>query len=77
MSDVTPPTVRLVNEIARQFQHQPPDAAARAVADHIERFWDPRMREELRHHATTAPGSLAATALAAAKLVDAPPTVRR
>ncbi|ONI87141.1 formate dehydrogenase [Saccharothrix sp. ALI-22-I] len=69
MSGTTPPTVRLANEIARQFHHQPPDTAATAIATHIERFWDPRMRTDLQHHATTAPESLDPVALAAAKLV--------
>lgn len=69
MSGTTPPTVRLANEIARQFTHQPPAAAATAIAGHIERFWDPRMRTDLQHHVATAPESLDPVALAAAKLV--------
>jgi formate dehydrogenase subunit delta len=35
------------NDIARQFGHLPPAEAAEAVARHIERFWDPRMRRTL------------------------------
>jgi len=41
--------VRLANDIAAQFHHLPPDAAAAAVATHMRNFWDPRMREQLRH----------------------------
>ncbi|MEU4764378.1 formate dehydrogenase subunit delta [Actinosynnema sp. NPDC023794] len=69
MSGTIPPTVRLANEIARQFHHQPPATAATAVAGHIERFWDPRMRTDLRHHVVTSPESLDPVALAAARLV--------
>jgi formate dehydrogenase subunit delta len=39
--------VRLANDIAAQFRHLPPDEAAADVANHIRRFWDPRMRAEL------------------------------
>jgi formate dehydrogenase subunit delta len=35
------------NDIARQFAHLPAAEAAEVVAQHIERFWDPRMRRNL------------------------------
>jgi formate dehydrogenase subunit delta len=35
------------NDIARQFTHLPAPEAAEVVAQHIERFWDPRMRRNL------------------------------
>ena len=35
------------NDIARQFAYLPPAEAAEAVAQHIESFWDPRMRRAL------------------------------
>jgi formate dehydrogenase subunit delta len=35
------------NDIARQFGHLPAGEAADAIAHHIERFWDPRMRRNL------------------------------
>ena len=41
------PEIRLANDIARQFRHLTPEAGAAAVADHIARFWDPRMRARL------------------------------
>lgn len=67
----TPPTVRLANEIAVQFRHRPHDTAALEIASHIRSFWDPRMRRELLHHATTAPETLDPLAVAAARLVAA------
>jgi len=41
------PEVRLANDIARQFHHLGLEAGSVAVADHIIRFWDPRMRAAL------------------------------
>jgi len=41
-----PPTVRLANDIAEQFQRRPHDEAAHAVADHINQFWSPPMRRD-------------------------------
>ena len=43
-----PPVLRLAGDIAAQFRHLPDEQAAAKVADHIGRFWDPRMREHLR-----------------------------
>jgi formate dehydrogenase subunit delta len=37
----------MANDIARQFRHLGPDAGSAAVANHITRFWDPRMRGAL------------------------------
>jgi formate dehydrogenase subunit delta len=42
-----PAEQRMVNDIARQFRHLPPAEAADAVASHVRRFWDPRMRARL------------------------------
>lgn len=41
------PERRLVNDIARQFGYLPAEDAAAAIADHVCRFWDPRMRARL------------------------------
>ncbi|TQS42737.1 formate dehydrogenase subunit delta [Cryptosporangium phraense] len=37
----------MVNDIARQFRHLTPEAAAEQIAGHVARFWDPRMRARL------------------------------
>ncbi|HEX3929387.1 MAG TPA: formate dehydrogenase subunit delta [Nocardioides sp.] len=42
-----PPEARMGNDIARQLGHLPTAQAAEAIADHIERFWEPRMRRNL------------------------------
>ena len=50
-----PPEIRMGNDIARQFGHLEPEKAAVQVGTHIEKFWDPRMRRNLRE--LLAPGS--------------------
>ncbi|MFE4415591.1 formate dehydrogenase subunit delta [Streptomyces sp. NPDC093064] len=37
----------MANDIAAAFGHLPDELAAEAVAGHIQRFWDPRMRARL------------------------------
>ena len=34
----------MANQIGKFFAHQKHDAAVAAIADHLEKFWDPRMR---------------------------------
>ncbi|PZG01869.1 formate dehydrogenase subunit delta [Micromonospora deserti] len=63
------PQVRLANEIAVQFRHQPPDAAAAAIAAHIRTFWEPRMRAELMRWVEIEPESLDPLAREAARLL--------
>jgi formate dehydrogenase subunit delta len=66
----TSPQTRLANEIAAQFGHRDPAAAAAEIAAHIRSFWDPRMRADLLREAEAAPDSLDPLALAAAKVLD-------
>ena len=39
--------VYMVNQIARFFARQPEDMAAVAIADHLRKFWEPRMRRQI------------------------------
>lgn len=39
--------VYMANQIATFFKSQPADQAADGVADHINKFWEPRMRRHL------------------------------
>ena len=40
--------VKMVNEISSFFEAEPDrNAALEAVASHLKRFWDPRMRREI------------------------------
>ena len=39
--------VYMANQIARNFMTMGEDKAAQAVADHIAKFWEPRMRAQI------------------------------
>ena len=51
-----------------------PDAAAEQIANHLRRFWDPRMREQIAAHAAAGGHGLSEPALAAARLLGATAT---
>jgi formate dehydrogenase subunit delta len=40
-------TIRMANQIATFFESQGEDEALRGFADHINSFWEPRMRSQL------------------------------
>jgi formate dehydrogenase subunit delta len=42
--------VIMANQIARFFASQKHDKAVAGAADHIAKFWDPRMRGRIRAH---------------------------
>ena len=42
--------VIMANQIARFFASQKHDEAVAGCADHIAKFWDPRMRSRIRDH---------------------------
>ena len=48
MTSTVPAEQRMINDISRQFRHLPPGDAAEAIASHVRRFWDPRMRARLQ-----------------------------
>lgn len=64
-----PPYARLVNELARQFPQLSDDEAATAVAAHVRRYWDPRMREQLQLDLAAGGSDLLPIAHAAAVLL--------
>ncbi|MDA8049922.1 MAG: formate dehydrogenase subunit delta [Rhodospirillales bacterium] len=41
---------RMANEIARFFASKPEEKAIAGTADHLRRFWDPRMRRQILAH---------------------------
>jgi formate dehydrogenase subunit delta len=47
MTEGLPPVIRMGNDIARALHHLPDDEAAEAVATHLKKFWEPRMRRAL------------------------------
>lgn len=42
--------VRMANQIAIFFHSQPDEDGPRAIATHINKFWEPRMRRALLEH---------------------------
>jgi formate dehydrogenase subunit delta len=63
------PEARMANDIAVQFRGLPLTSGAEAVAAHINRFWEPRMRARLLQHIAAGTGGLDPLVLAAAGLV--------
>ena len=41
---------RMANQIALAFRAEPHDAAVADVADHIRKFWTPKMRRDIGAH---------------------------
>ena len=54
-----PPVIRLSNEISVQFTGKPHDEAVDAIAQHLNMFWEPRMRRQLVELAPQHRGDLA------------------
>lgn len=42
--------VMMANQISRFFAHRGPERAPLDIADHLRKFWDPRMRREIIAH---------------------------
>ena len=53
--------VRMLNQIATNLAHEPDPASA--VADHVELFWDPRMKRLIRACGDSSLSETAAAAL--------------
>ena len=63
------PEARMANDIAVQFRRLPAIEGAEAVAAHINRFWEPRMRARLLQQVAGETGGLDPLVVAAAGLV--------
>ena len=59
--------VMMANQIAKFFAAQGEARAVPQIADHIEKFWDPRMRKEIALHVAQGGSGLDPLALAAIK----------
>ena len=64
--------VRMANQIADFFKIQPADKAVEGTADHIRKFWDPRMRAMMTQHLAHGGAGLNPIALQAAQQVCKP-----
>ena len=60
--------VVMANDIANFFGSDPdPASAAEQVANHLKKFWEPRMREAIRRHVSAGGTGLSSIALQAVK----------
>lgn len=57
--------VHMANQIARNFAALGEEKAVAATLDHIEKFWDPRMKAQLLDHGADGLSPVAARALVA------------
>ena len=57
--------VMMANQIARFFAAQGEARAVPQIADHVEKYWDPRMRREIAEHIARGGAGLEQLALAA------------
>ncbi len=63
--------VYMANQIGKFFAHQPEEKAVDAVADHIRKFWDPRMRKAILAHVDAGGAGLDPRTLKAVEAVRA------
>jgi formate dehydrogenase subunit delta len=60
--------VAMANDISNFFGSDPdPAAAADQVANHLKKFWEPRMREEIRRYVSAGGTGLSSIAIQAVK----------
>jgi formate dehydrogenase subunit delta len=62
--------VTMVNEIAAFFAGEDPGKAAESVANHLRRYWDPRMRRQIVEHATRGGEGLSQVGRAGVELIS-------
>jgi formate dehydrogenase subunit delta len=63
------------NQIATFFASQPEDEQIEGVADHINKFWDPRMRAKLFEISDESTEGLKPMVVAALEKINRPDTV--
>ena len=61
--------VTMLNQIATFYRRKPADQAASEVALHVERFWEPRMRQQAYAHLDAGGAGLETNAAAALALL--------
>jgi formate dehydrogenase subunit delta len=62
--------VAMANEIAAFFAGEDPEKAADNVANHLRRYWDPRMRKQIVAHAGNGGEGLSPVARAGVELIS-------
>ena len=64
--------LRMANQIAGFFNGEGPEASVRDAAEHINKFWDPRMRAMLLAHLDKGGEGLDPTIIKTASLLKRP-----
>jgi formate dehydrogenase subunit delta len=59
--------IHMVNQIALFFASYPKEDAVAGIADHLKKFWEPRMRRQIIEYAAQGGGGLHEFALEAVK----------
>ena len=66
--------VKMANQIAMSFRLKPEEQALVSTANHIKRFWDPRMKAKMAEHLAHGGAGLDPLALKAVQQVCKPVT---
>ncbi|MHB0950648.1 MAG: formate dehydrogenase subunit delta [Allorhizobium sp.] len=64
--------IRMANQIATFFMSQPENTRIAGVANHINKFWEPRMRRQLFEHIEQGGEGLDPLVLEASKTIKRP-----
>jgi formate dehydrogenase subunit delta len=64
--------VYMANQIGKFFVTEDPKTAVAMIADHIKKFWDPRMRKELAAHVEAGGKGLDAPVVEALRKLQVP-----
>lgn len=70
--DTQEKVVRMANQIATFFLSQPEAVRVDGVANHINKFWEPRMRRQLFEHIDKGGEGLLPLVIEASKVVNRP-----
>lgn len=70
--DTTEKLVRMANQIATFFLSQPEAVRIEGVANHINKFWEPRMRRALFEHIDKGGEGLLPLVMDASKVIKRP-----
>ena len=73
MHDNNTHLVKMANDISNFFRLKPEEQAIAGTANHIKRFWDPRMRAKMAEHLAHGGEGLNPIALKAVQQVCKPP----
>ena len=63
--------VYVANQVATFFKSQPGDKAAAATLNHLERYWEPRMRHEFLAHLAAGGAGMSPVTRQAAEMMAA------